>query len=216
MINNKIAIFLPTALEMKAIFNIEPNKKDEILEYTTYRDIPLIITGAGKTNSSLSASYFATKHYADIILLTGICGAYRNTEINIGDTVSIKYDYFVDEAEYNKINIKTMHEKGFISAPDNRGECLTFDKFKTVNSNTISLIPLFDELSNIYQNKTNASVENMEGASFAYTLNKFNIKPYQIRTVSNYCGNKELQQWNIKKACKNLKDSIDLFIDNFA
>lgn len=109
-----------------------------------------------------------------------------------------------------------MHEKGFISAPDNRGECLTFDKFKTVNSNTISLIPLFDELSNIYQNKTNASVENMEGASFAYTLNKFNIKPYQIRTVSNYCGNKELQQWNIKKACKNLKNSIDLFIDNFA
>lgn len=215
MINSKIAVFLPTVLEMKAIFNTEPDKNDEILQYTTYKNIPLIITGSGKTNSAITASHFASKHKADIILLIGICGAYRNTELNIGDTVSIKYDYFVDEAEYNITNIKTMHEKGFSPAPENRGEYIVFDKFKTVNSNTVSLIPLFDELSNIYHNKTNADVENMEGASFACALNKFNIKPYQIRTVSNYCGDKSMQQWDIKKACKNLKTAVDIFIEQF-
>lgn len=215
MINTKIAVFMPTALEMKAVFNLEPNCKDEILEYSMYKNIPIIITGAGKTNSALTASHFASKHYADIILLTGICGAYRKSTLNIGDTVSIKYDYFVDEAEYNISHIKTMYEKGFCPAPDNRGECSTYDKFKIVNSNTISLIPLFDELSCLYNEKTHADVENMEGASFSYTLNKFNIKPYQIRTVSNYCGNKNEQQWDIKKACKNLKIAVDSFINQF-
>ena len=53
----------------------------------------------------------------------------------------------------------------------------------------------------------------MEGAAFGMAANKHGIKPYQIRAVSNYCGNTEKQQWNINKACAALKKAIDLFIE---
>ena len=64
--------------------------------------------------------------------------------------------------------------------------------------------------------KTNAQVENMEGASFGIAANKFNIKPYQIRAVSNYSSSLEKQQWDIKKAAKSLKQAVDTFINYFA
>ena len=66
---------------------------------------------------------------------------------------------------------------------------------------------------NIYMAKTNALVENMEGAAFGIAANKFGIKPYQIRAVSNYCGNIEKQQWDINNACVSLKKAVDLFIE---
>ena len=61
--------------------------------------------------------------------------------------------------------------------------------------------------------KTNALVENMEGAAFGMAANKQNIRPYQIRAVSNYCGDIKKQQWNINSACLSLRNAIDLFIE---
>ena len=65
-------------------------------------------------------------------------------------------------------------------------------------------------------NKTKALVENMEGASFGIAANKFNIKPYQIRAVSNYSSSLEKQQWDIKKAAKSIKNAVDTFINFFS
>ena len=213
MFKSSIVIFFPTFLECKKVLNISDFSTHSFFDTAKYKSIPIIITGAGKSNAAaVSALYFA-EFKPKYPLLTGICGAYQNTHIKTSDIVSIEYDYFVDEANYNGTAITTIHEKGFVIAKDNRAEFLVDENYKKVSSNTISLIPQFDSLSNLYMAKTNALVENMEGAAFGMAANKYGIKPYQIRAVSNYCGNTEKQQWNINNACSELKKAIDLFIE---
>ena len=213
MFKSNIVIFFPTFLECSKVLNIYDFSSFNDFNTATYKSIPIIITGAGKSNASMISALFFKEFKPKYPLLTGICGAYRNTDVNISDIVSIDYDYFVDEANYNGSILTTIHEKGFKIAENNRAEFTVFENFKKVSSNTVSLIPQFDSLSNLYMEKTNAFVENMEGAAFGLAANKFNIKPYQIRAVSNYCGNIENQKWDINTACKSLKKAIDLFIE---
>ena len=213
MFKSNIVIFFPTFLECSKVLNIYDFSSFNDFNTATYKSIPIIITGAGKSNASMISALFFKEFKPKYPLLTGICGAYRTTDVIISHIVTIDYDYFVDEANYNGSILTTIHEKGFKIAKNNRAEFTVFENFKKVSSNTVSLIPQFDSLSNLYMKKTNAFVENMEGAAFGLSANKFNIKPYQIRAVSNYCGNIENQKWDINNACKSLKKAIDLFIE---
>ena len=213
MFNTNIVIFFPTFLECRKVLNISDFSSYFYFDTAVYKSIPIIITGAGKSNAAAHSALFFSEFKTKYPLLTGICGAYQNTGIKISDVVCIDYDYFADEANYNGNILTTIHEKGFIIAKDNRAEFQVDENFKKVSSNTVSLIPQFNSLSNIYMAKTNALVENMEGAAFGIAANKFGIKPYQIRAVSNYCGNIEKQQWDINNACVNLKKAVDLFIE---
>ena len=194
MFKSNIVIFFPTFLECSKVLNISDFSSFNDFNTATYKSIPIIITGAGKSNASMISALFFKEFKPKYPLLTGICGAYRNTDVNISDIVSIDYDYFVDEANYNGSILTTIHEKGFKIAENNRAEFTVFENFKKVSSNTVSLIPQFDSLSNLYMEKTNAFVENMEGAAFGLAANKVKIKPYQMRAVSNYCGNIENQK----------------------
>ena len=213
MFETSIVIFFPTFLECKKVLNISDFSSFSYFDTAVYKSVPIIITGAGKSNAAMISALFFSQFKPKYPLLTGICGAYQNTHIKTSDVVSIDYDYFVDEANYNGLSITTIHEKGFVIAKDNRAEFNIDENYKLVSSNTVSLIPQFDSLSNLYMAKTNALVENMEGAAFGMAANKHGIKPYQIRAVSNYCGNTEKQQWDINKACAALKKAIDLFIE---
>lgn len=213
MFKNSIVIFFPTFLECKKVLNISDFSSYKYFDTAVYKSIPVIITGAGKSNAAAYSALFFSEFKPKYPLLTGICGAYQNSSLNIGSIVSIDYDYFVDEANYNGESITTIHEKGFIIAKDNRAEFQVDENFQKVSSNTVSLIPQFDGLSYLYMAKTNALVENMEGAAFGMAANKQNIRPYQIRAVSNYCGDIKKQQWNINSACLSLRNAIDLFIE---
>lgn len=213
MFKRSIVIFFPTFLECKKVLNISDFSSCNYFDTAAYKSIPIIITGAGKSNAAAASALYFAEFKPKYPLLTGICGAYQNTHIKTSDIVSIEYDYFVDEANYNGASITTIHEKGFITAKDNRAEFKVDENYKKVSSNTVSLIPQFNSLSNLYMAKTNALVENMEGAAFGMAANRFSVKPYQIRAVSNYCGNMEQQQWDINNACAALKKAIDLFIE---
>lgn len=215
MFESSIVIFFPTFLECKKVLNISDFSSFSYFDTAVYKSVPIIITGAGKSNAAMISALFFSQFKPKYPLLTGICGAYQNTDIKTSDVVSIEYDYFVDEANYNGTNITTIHEKGFITAKDNRAEFNIDENYKLVSSNTVSLIPQFDSLSNLYMTKTNALVENMEGAAFGMAANKQGVKPYHIRAVSNYCGNTEKQQWDINNACISLKKAVDLFIETY-
>ncbi len=215
MFESSIVIFFPTFLECKKVLNISDFSSFSYFDTAVYKSVPIIITGAGKSNAAMISALFFSQFKPKYPLLTGICGAYQNTHIKTSDVVSIEYDYFVDEANYNGLSITTIHEKGFITAKDNRAEFQVYENYKQVSSNTVSLIPQFDSLSNLYMTKTNALVENMEGAAFGMAANKQCVKPYHIRAVSNYCGNTEKQQWDINNACISLKKAVDLFIETY-
>jgi futalosine hydrolase len=195
----KYALFIPTEMEAAAVFGNKAVHGNSIT-----------ITGMGKANTAaITAAWLQSNKDVTPVLL-GIAGAYQGTPLKVGDICQVRYDYFVDEAEFDGKSLHSNPEFCFPVVKDNRMECLTpFEGLTICDANTVSLIPGTDELAEIYHNKTGAWIESMEGAAFALACQKAGLPAIQIRAVSNYCGNKKNRRWNIKPAAKNLKSIIE-------
>ena len=54
------------------------------------------------------------------------------------------------------------------------------------------------------KNRLSPDIETMEGAAVFRVCNDFNIPCMQIRSVSNFVGERNKKNWNIDLAVKNL------------
>ncbi len=211
-------IAIPSEFEVKKIFGNVSIKVENGLKYTLYRDYLILLTGVSKISTTYNLTKFLSiSSNISKIYLVGIAGAYEDSNLNISDIISVQKDYLIDEATItqtdNNVEIVTMHEKGINIIDSNFAEFKVVESMKVVNSNTVSLIQTDENICNAYRDKYGASIENMEGAAFGYITSQFNIDTYQIRSISNFCGSKFNDSWNIKGACAKLKDFIDGVVD---
>ena len=213
-------IAIPSEFEVKKIFGNVSIKVENGLRYTLYRDHLILLTGVSKISTTYNLTKFLSNN-SNIkkIYLLGIAGAYEDSGLNISDIVSVQKDYLIDEAtiiqkDNNDVELVTMYEKGIDIIEDNFAEFKIVESMQVVNSNTVSLIQTDENICNAYRDKYEASIENMEGAAFGYITSQFNIGTYQIRSISNFCGSKFNDSWDIKGACKRLKDFIDGMIND--
>ena len=211
-------IAIPSEFEVKKIFGNVSIKVENGLKYTLYRDYLILLTGVSKISTTYNLTKFLSiSSNISKIYLVGIAGAYEDSNLNISDIISVQKDYLIDEATItqtdNNVEIVTMHEKGINIIDSNFAEFKVVENMKVVNSNTVSLIQTDENICNAYRDKYGASIENMEGAAFGYITSQFNIDTYQIRSISNFCGSKFNDSWNIKGACAKLKDFIDGVVD---
>ncbi|QAR33624.1 hypothetical protein EP073_09485 [Geovibrio thiophilus] len=169
-----------------------------------WKGMRVFITGVTKTNAAFSSALIFSEIRPEQALLAGICGAYRQSGLKTGDIVSVVKDWFVDEALFFGSDIRLLGEEGFPVCENN---FTIFEKIPSLNeavSNTVSLLSSCDNLANLYYNKTGASVENMEGASVGLSAARFNVRTMQVRSISNYCGERTKQEWDLKPALRSL------------
>ncbi len=169
-----------------------------------WRGMRVFVTGVSKTNAAFSSALIFSEIRPEEALLAGICGAYRQSGLKTGDMVSIVKDWFADEALFLGSDIRLLSEEGF---PVCQNNFTIFEKISAAAeavSNTVSLLSSCNSLANIYYNKTKASVENMEGAPVGLSAARFGVRAMQIRSVSNYCGDRVNQEWDIKSAFRSL------------
>lgn len=200
-------LFVPTAKELSKIFGIRETAREKGFEYAFFKNTPVVLTGIGKTNAAITASAFFGIYRPYKAILTGICGAYRASGLKIGETVSVVEDNFADEGSYDGFRLVSLAERGM---PLWEGGAVPFaplDGFFKAVSNTVSLLPAENGLSEIYRTKTGAHVENMEGASFGLAAVKAGIRAFQLRAVSNYCG--AMPEWNIAEAASALRLAVE-------
>ena len=173
-----------------------------------YKDYSIYVTGIGKANTAFSTGIILENNKFDEIIMLGIAGAYINANLKPGDLVSVKSDYFVDEGFLIEGNLTLTSEINFPVCDNNKVDFEVFSNIKSVNANTVSFLSSEDELSRIYSEKTKASIETMEGAAFGLVAKKFNVDAFQIRGISNYCGDRNKQDWDIDSAFNSLKNFI--------
>ncbi|BAI80697.1 conserved hypothetical protein [Deferribacter desulfuricans SSM1] len=219
MFNNMIIkniIVIPTIKEYEKLFDYELINYKNIFSYAMNNDLLVVVTGIGKVNIAIAMTYLLSQNiFFENLILAGIAGAYRESGLNIGDVVTVRNDFFVDEALFLGKSIKMSNEIEFPVCLENKTTFLINEHLKVVDANTISLISGDDNLSKLYHEKTGASIESMEGASFGLVCEKFSVTSYQIRGISNFCGKREKQKWDPGKALKNLKNTLySLFIIN--
>ncbi len=200
------AIFVPTVKEAESIF---PGIELTLWKYgvfkAEYNDIMIFVTGATKTCAAFSATSVLGAFSVEEAILTGICGAYRQSGLKVGDVVSVHKDFFADEAVFYSNKITTLNEMGFGFSDDSCSEFISYGNLPIVNSNTVSFLDGEGAVSALLYSKYGASVENMEGAAFGFVCNMLKVKAYQVRAVSNFCGKRDGQEWDVRLALGNLK-----------
>jgi len=211
----KSVVFIPSVKEAENIFeNVSFVINNHGLYSAELSNFDVIVTGIGKANAAFSSCISLFNSNYNSVYLVGICGAYRHSDLKPGDLVCITEDYFADEGLLDSEGeYKLLSELGF-ALNDGRSysEFNFVQGLKKVIGNTVSFLSGTEKTVDLYQSKTGAAVENMEGASLGMVCERLNIPSYQVRAVSNFCGDRKNQEWNVKKAVNALKTFVSEYI----
>ncbi len=180
-------------------------------------EIHVVITGTGliKTVFHLT-EHIVNKHY-DLIVNIGICGAFDRT-LYIGDVLRIERDRFADWGMLDNKDFKDVFEMGLEdenSFPFEHGwirdalppEWLNLTQLKAVDGFTVNTIRVHN--LNRFDQQIYAETESMEGAAFLYVCRQLNSPCIQIRSVSNYVGERDKSKWDILKALQSLSTFLN-------
>ena len=78
---------------------------------------------------------------------------------------------------------------------------------------TINTITTDKKIAERYRTKYKAQIESMEGAALHYIGRDLNIPFIQIRSVSNYVGERNKAKWKMQEAIYNLNEVVSNYVD---
>lgn len=196
-------------------FEIEP-----FINQKKYVDI--LITGVGipATVYYLSKKLVTEKY--DHVIQAGIAGTFSH-QLNPGDVVAIKEDTFADIGIEENQKMKTLFETGFLEKnefPFINGWLVNPDtNFGKTSLSLVSAITVNKVSDNSIQNKLSlkkfgADVESMEGAAFHYVCLQQKVKFLQLRSISNFVGERDKSKWKMQPAIENLNKELLKIVDN--
>ena len=182
-------------------------------EKTEHIDMHLdvLISGIGMT----ATTYHLVKQFSirkpDIVVQAGVAGCF-DTSLPLGTVVAIKQDTIADESVVELKNLKTLfdlklvpqnqqpYKNGWLINPAK--EMLKRTKLKTVRGISVNQITTSKQMIRFYKEQFNPVTESMEGAAVHYVCLSENVPFLQIRSISNYIGERNKKKWN-------MADSID-------
>lgn len=192
-------------------------------------DFDLLITGAGVFNTvqALTAHIETRPHLSRpvLILQTGISGVFKESELSIGDVaLAISERYIHTGVGTDTVQHLPLPFELVPGDPDTAQGVYRFDikrvnqwleYLKTVSSlDDVKLISdPFITVSTITGSVKTASdlhaaygpvMEAMEGAASAHLARLYEIPMLEIRAASNFTGDRDKSNWQIKTAAKNL------------
>ena len=177
-------------------------------------DVEILITGVGAP----ACMYMLTKQLQnntyDFVIQAGIAGTFKNN-FALANTFIVSQDLFADLGISENEMFYTLFETGFADAnilPYNNGWLVNdgliqvgLPAAKSITVNTVS--DSFD-IAEMYKRKFDADIESMEGAAFHYVCLQEKIPFLQLRSISNFVGERSKTNWKIKEAIESLNDNL--------
>ncbi len=197
--------------------NFEVEQAKQKIKPTKNNEIVFKVTGVGMLATAVSLMKIVYEEKPDFIIQAGIAGCF-DSNISLGKTVLIEEEFLGDlgvvengkwkdvfDLNLIKPNEKPFKKRALINGQINQFDQLNIPLVKAVTVNQIST-----EINHINQliKKYNPVIESMEGAALHYVCNVYKIPFLQIRSISNYVGERDKAKWNIKKAIDNLSPII--------
>ena len=199
-----ICIVAATSLELNNL-SIHSNQFD------------VLITGIG----SAATTYYLTKKIQQskpsLIIQAGIAGSFDES-LPLGTPVIVQKDRFADLGVYEHHQWKDVFDmklqdpatnpftNGWLINPHH--ELLKKLSIEQVTSISINEVTTNPERIQEFRKKYNPSIESMEGAAFHYVCLQENIPFIQLRTISNYVGERDKSHWQMKQAIQNLASTL--------
>jgi len=209
-----------TILEIKPF--IEHCRISDKLNYIDL-ELDFLITGVGSINTTYALMKHLQVKKPNVIIMAGIAGA-MSKKLNLGDVVVIKEEALADLGVQEKDGYKDVFDLKLLASNK-----FPFTKKKlvnpfstlmertllpTVNSITVNQITSSKKTAELYSKKYKAAIENMEGAALHLVCIKENIPFIQIRSISNYVGERNKKKWQLKEAVENLNKNLIRLIES--
>jgi futalosine hydrolase len=181
----------------------------------------ILITGVGVPACMYALTKRLLQNKYDFVIQAGIAGTFKN-QYPLGQTFAVKSDLFADLGIQEKDQFFTLFEKGFANEnafPNTNGrmENTNENYFSSKPVNAITINTVSDSLaqSELYKKKYDADIESMEGAAFHYVCILEKIPFLQIRSISNFVGERVKTNWKMKEAIDSLNENLIRIIHEF-
>ena len=178
----------------------------------------ILITGVGSPACIYALTKRLQQFKYDFVIQAGIAGTFKNS-FPLGETLFIKSDVFADLGIYENESFFTLFEKSFAD-PNNvpyKNGCLENSIKNTFNvsiAKSITVNTVTDNFlqTNMFTQKYDPDLESMEGAAFHYVCIQENVPFLQLRSVSNFVGERIKTNWKIKESVENLNHHLSRIV----
>jgi futalosine hydrolase len=174
----------------------------------------VLITGVGVPACMYALTKRLLQNKYDFVMQAGIAGTFKD-QYSLGQTFAVKTDLFADLGIQEKEQFFTLFEKDFANEnafPNTNGrmENRSQNYFSLKSLNAITINTISDSLvqRELYKNKYDADIESMEGAAFHCVCLQENISFLQIRSISNFVGERAKTNWKMKEAIDSLNEHL--------
>ncbi len=196
--------------------------EEEIKAFTdTGTGADILVTGTGVPSTLYHLLKRMQQIDYDLIIQAGIAGAYKK-ELKPGDTVLVKQDSFGDLGMEEKENFTSIFDSPLADKDEFpfTGSWLVNKSpiFKTFSLPAVKAITVNKVSDSLLQKQQlikrfNADIETMEGAALHYVCLQENIPFIQLRTISNYVGERDKTKWKMKEAIASLNTELHNLIN---
>jgi futalosine hydrolase len=184
----------------------------------------ILISGIGLTASTYHlARQFALKNY-DLVIQAGVAGCF-DLRIPLGAVVAVKQDTIADQSVVELQKLKTLFDLKLVPQdqyPYKKGwllntnkEVLKKTKLKIVKGISVNQISTSKQMIKFYRDVFDPVTESMEGAALHYVCLMENVPFVQIRSISNYIGERNKKKWDMMDSIANLNDTLIKTINNY-
>ncbi|MBF0518784.1 MAG: futalosine hydrolase [Nitrospirae bacterium] len=202
--------------------------------YINRSKVVCIETQMGKVNAACESSSAIKTYAPDVIISTGIGGAYPGTDLNIGDVAVSTCEIYGDEGVLLKDGFLDTFQMGIPLLK--KGKKLFFNEFdmdtpvtqkayeiisgvlsgygvKKGKFLTVSSCTGDNERAVMLKDNHSVICENMEGAAVAHVCTKYRVPVIEIRGISNIVSDRDKSKWDIALAIKNCSNAVILLLN---
>ena len=204
--------WMPSFLEMEEIYTAGSSR----FKVTFHQ------SGVGMLAAAVSLTELVYKEKPDLIIQAGIAGTF-DTNIPLGKVVVVKDDMLGDmgveeDGKWKDIFEIKLEKSSYYpfekrKLPNPHLEKFNLLKLPEVTAITVNQISTRPERIQQLIKKYNPYLESMEGCALHYVCRNANIPFIQIRSVSNYVGERNKENWLLKQAIINLNNSLIKYIE---
>lgn len=201
----KIGIVAATQMEIAPVLN---------------KDLPgyivTCITGIGIAATTYNLLLFIQNEKPDFLIQAGIAGCF-DKKVPLSSFFVIEKDCFADLGVIENNKWVDMFDLGLIGKDSepyedawltNKTQTSFFKNEVRTTSITVNEITTAARKNNCWLNKYEATLESLEGAAFHYVCLMQGIPFLQVRTVSNYVGERDKNNWETEKAILHLNKKL--------
>jgi futalosine hydrolase len=204
-----------TELEIKPTIDFLKDKKAD--------NIQVLITGVGLMATAYSLTRSVVKNRPDFMIQAGVGGCLDLT-LPLSKVVLVESEIIGDLGVEEQGNFLSIFDLKLTKTNDhpwkdgklsNDLRSLRETGLTIVDGVSVNEVSTDPDRIYLYKNRYGASVESMEGAAFHYVGLNENIPFLQMRSLSNFVGERDKSKWVMGTAIANLNLELQRILSKF-